>query len=132
MAKSNKEIFEQARQLYPHIKRGLETEWQNFEKVCKKAKFKPAEIVPLLKPAIEKQINWRKTTRDFVPPWKHFVTWINNHCWEEERGSTLESQKKPVCARCGKPAVYGEDGYNWCVNGNCHWKWVREGKPKLK
>lgn len=75
-------VFDEARKIYPGTKRGNQTEFENFFKKHKDWK----EVLPLLKPAIEKQITWRKNAKgsDFVPAWKNFKTWINNRCWEDE------------------------------------------------
>jgi len=70
-------IFDEARKLFRGTKRGLQTEFANFRKKNKDWKV----VLPLLKPAIENQIKWRKRDGIF---WKHFKTWINNRCWEEE------------------------------------------------
>jgi len=102
-----KQIFEVARKLYPHHKRGLDTEFANF---CKHKDWKQA--LPLLKPNIERQIQWRREVsshnyanpkfRLFVPMWKDFKSWIYNRYWEleielpseERRRKTEES--KPI------------------------------------
>ena len=75
-------IFSPAIRIYPGTKRKLSTEYDNFKK--KHADYK--EAVSLLEPAILKQIAWRKNVKDgeFRPAWKHFSTWINNRCWEDE------------------------------------------------
>jgi len=52
-------IFEEARNVYPGNKRGSETEYDNFVKKHKDWK----DVLPLLKPAIEAQIEWRKNAR---------------------------------------------------------------------
>jgi len=75
--------FEQARKKYPGTKRGLQTEYKNFTRKHKDWK----EVLPLLVPAIDRQIERRrqaKFTNKFSPEWKHFQTWVNNRCWEEE------------------------------------------------
>ena len=72
--------FNIARELYPGRKRGLDTEFKSF---CKKHKDWK-DVLVLLLPAIEVQIADRHNPRSFTPPWKHFATWINNRCWEEE------------------------------------------------
>ncbi len=74
--------FELARVLYPGTKRGLSTEYSNFIKRYPDYK----RLLPLIKPAIEKQIAWRNSQPQgkFIPEWKNFTTWINNRCWEEE------------------------------------------------
>ena len=73
--------FESARMLYPGTKRGHTTEWDNF-----KRKHKDHTIVaPDLVFAVQIQIAERKNKaqkHEFVPPWKHFQTWINNRWWE--------------------------------------------------
>lgn len=80
--KELKKIFNEARKLFPGAKNGLDTEFEYFKK-----KHKDWEVVlPQLIPAIKKQIQWRDNVPEgtFLPPWKHFKTWINNRCWEEE------------------------------------------------
>jgi hypothetical protein len=81
-------IFENARKLYPGVKRGFETEFSNLRKKHKDWK----EVLSLLKPAIEEQIARRDrkiAENKFAPSWKHFKTWINNRSWEDtEEGVT--------------------------------------------
>ena len=80
--KASKEPFEQARQLYKGTKRGLDTEFKNFQR---HKDWKT--VLPLLIPAIEKQIRHKEhltSTGQFCPAWKNFQTWANNRCWEEE------------------------------------------------
>jgi len=80
---SKKLEFEEALKFYPGVKRKLDTEFENFVKKYPLWR----EIVSHLKPAIENQLAWRQTTADeFIPEWKHFRTWINQKCWEEEHG----------------------------------------------
>jgi len=80
-------IFDEARKLYPGTKGGLDTEFANFTYHCehplkKLPKIDWRKILPLLKPAIENQIEWRKHPRgDFRPAWKNFQRWINKRCW---------------------------------------------------
>ncbi len=107
----NKHDFEQARKLYPGRKRGFGQEWENFRK---KYGMKMTAICPLLKPAIEAQIAYRATTKDWCPQWKHFATWINGGWWTEEVPQT-DKPKTMKCGKCGKPTthsifVYFEDG----------------------
>ena len=95
--------FEKARKIYPGTKRGI-SEFQDF---CKKYPKRWREIAPLLIPAILSQIAGRKTrtaAHAFVPDWKHFKTWINNHCWEEE-GEAKPESKKHKCWGCGTEQV---------------------------
>jgi len=79
-SEGDKEKFGFALKIYPGTKRGLDTELDNYKKKHKDWKG----CLELLLPAIKKQKDWRERTDDFVPPWKHFPTWINNRCWEEE------------------------------------------------
>lgn len=84
--------FDEARKIYPGTKRGNETEFENFTK-----KHKTWEsLLPLLRPAIEKQIAYRRSVPQgtFVPQWKNFQTWINQRCWEEEVGCVPKAPKQ--------------------------------------
>jgi hypothetical protein len=76
--------FEAARKAYPGTRGGLTVEWSNFEK---KNKDHLAEIVPLLLPAIVAERAHKdiiNRTRTDPLQWKHFSTWINKRCWEQE------------------------------------------------
>lgn len=88
-----KEIFNVARKYYPGEKRGLDTE---FACLCKNHKDWK-EVLPLLLPAIKAEEN-RRTTKErvnkFVPPWKHFKTWLYNRCWEMTIGQTVTHKEK--------------------------------------
>ena len=92
------EFFDIARTKFPGRKNGLEPEFANF---CKKHKDRK-EILPLLLPAIEQQIVWRKEDGQY---WKNFQTWINQSCWTEEKaivkqrfdnGNTGSPKRPPV------------------------------------
>ena len=75
--------FEKFRKLYPGVKRGLSTEFENLKKKHKDWK----RIVPLLTEAIRNEIGFHesKSARgEFVPQYKNLSTWINNRCWEQE------------------------------------------------
>ena len=107
----NKYQFEEARKLYPGRKRGFQPEWDDF---VKKHKRRLDIICPLLKPAIEKQIEYRATTKEWCPPWKNFKTWLYGSWWTEEVPQTGKP-KRIHCGICGKPSthsilVYYEDG----------------------
>jgi hypothetical protein len=82
--KEYKAIFEQARSHYPGRKRGIQTEFDNFRKKHKDWR----QVVPYLWQAVENQIAHQQQLKTdpkaFVPEWKHFQTWINQRCWEEE------------------------------------------------
>lgn len=85
-------VFEEARKIYPGIKRGHSTEFQNFKK------HKDFEsVVTDLKQAIINQIRHREVKRkrnEFVPEWQHFKTWINQRSWELEIPSYETELKK--------------------------------------
>jgi len=76
--------FDSARKLYPGVKRGLKTEFDNFVK--KHADWK--EVVFVLEQAIKNQIEHRALLKEakveFIPEWKFFQTWIKQRCWEDE------------------------------------------------
>lgn len=113
-------IFDLARKEFYGIKRGLQTEFDNFRKQHRDWK----KILPLLLPAIKYQIANRqqlKSKREFVPPPKHFKTWINNSCWEETAPEQPRKQK-PFCA-CG----CGNEGRNE-VSGQ--WFYAQECRKK--
>ena len=83
MTSDQKLQFDEARKLFKGRKNGLEPEWENFIRKFRNHR----QIIPLLKPAIEKEIAWRKEALEakmFVPCWKHFQTWINKQCWTQE------------------------------------------------
>lgn len=86
----DRDIFEQARSIYPGRKRGLETEFAYFMKTCKDWR----EVLPLLQPTIEAQIKHRKQTTKFVAEWKDFKSWIYNRYWELQSDSTETPQQK--------------------------------------
>lgn len=110
-AHMNKFLFEEARKLYPGRKRGLQPEWDDF---VKKHKKRIDTICPKLKPAIEKQIAYRATTKEWCPQWKNFKTWLRGSWWTEVIPQT--NKPKPTkCGACGKPSTHGlivsfEDG----------------------
>ena len=91
------DIFDSARKLYPSgSKRGLDTEFKYF---CKKHKDW-REVLPLLEPAIQNQINWRKTT-EWRTRWKCFQSWIFNRYWELHYNTKHESAPR-MGYSCGK------------------------------
>ncbi len=89
------DIFDDFRKEYPGTKRGLKTELDNF------LKKNDAEIVYQLKPALIREMEWRKEAEkggEFIAPWKHLSTWINQKCWEQEFPtiSTSDNYKPPT------------------------------------
>ncbi len=89
----DKEHFNISQQKYYGTKRGLDEEFLNF---CKHADWRT--VLPLLAPAIDRQIKWRSMTKEFVPPPKNFKTWINQRCWTEEHidapDKVIDQQKR--------------------------------------
>ena len=84
--KENKDIFEEARKIYKGTKRGCNTEFEVF------IKHKDwQEVLPTLKAAIQREIEYiegLKKEGKFAPEYKHFKTWLNQRCWENEFLST--------------------------------------------
>jgi ribosomal protein L37AE/L43A len=97
-------IFENARKLYPGVKRGFQTELVNFIKKHKDWK----DVLILLSPAIQAQTVWRaKAKGEFRPAWKHFQTWINQRDWEVELPRKTQYQKpKERCFMCSAEAKH--------------------------
>jgi len=84
--KEYKDIFEEARKIYKGTKRGCNTE---FEVFIKHRDWK--EVLPILKAAIQREIQYiegLKKEGKFAPEYKHFKTWLNQRCWENEFLST--------------------------------------------
>lgn len=103
------EAFDEARKLYPGTIAGLEVEYTNFvyrsqHPKAGKPKFSVSKVMPLLVPAIENQIAWRKDTTEFRPPWKNFEVWINNLCWTIEY-DIAKVKPQPTCDFCSRPWI---------------------------
>ncbi|MDR1089678.1 MAG: DUF4373 domain-containing protein [Prevotella sp.] len=80
---SFKHAFEEFRKAYPGVKRGLDTEYDNFRKKHKDYRG----VVNLLLTAITNQIKWhdeKKNRGEFVPEYANLSTWINQRRWETE------------------------------------------------
>lgn len=74
--------FARARDLYGGTKGSYKVELKNFQR----HKDWQSQL-PKLAPAIENLLAWREAAKAsdiFVPEWKHFRTWINQRCWEDE------------------------------------------------
>jgi predicted transcriptional regulator len=84
--KEYKDIFEESRKIYKGTKRGCNTEFEVF------IKHKDwQEVLPMLKAAIQREIQYiegLKREGKFAPEYKHFKTWLNQRCWENEFLST--------------------------------------------
>lgn len=88
--------FDIARKRYPGTRRGLEVEWGNLA-----GKFKPADVVPLLLPAIERGLAYREgcaSVNAFAPDWPMFATWINQSRFTEEYGAIPAPKATPFNA----------------------------------
>lgn len=96
-------VFEDFRKVYPGMKRGHKTEFENFKKKYPKTW---REIIPLLLPAIKREIKYHedaKAAGQFVPSYKHLQTWINQTGWDTEFPTiayqqTIEPQKTTPAA----------------------------------
>lgn len=91
-------LFAEFRKRYPGTKRGAVAELEHF---VKKHRKNWKDVLPMLTPGLEREIEWRKNTEakgGFVPPWKHLKTWINNSCWDQEF-STEDEGAKSLSAR---------------------------------
>lgn len=90
---NNKDIelekeFEAFRVLYPGTKRGLNIELGNLKKKYPK---EWRQIIPKLRPAVEKLIAYHKEAEEakskgaqiFIPNYAYLQTWINQARWEE-------------------------------------------------
>ena len=88
-------MFENARQLYPGTKRGLETEFRDFQR------HKDWKLAaPLLKSAIQREMDHKSSLQaagKFCPGWKNFRTWIYQRCWEQEFPVDDENQLTHEC-----------------------------------
>lgn len=79
-----KEQFDIARKSYPGVRRGLQTEWDNF---FKKNKNDYYDIIPLLQNAIHEYIQYIDFRREngFKDlQYCSFSVWINQRRWELE------------------------------------------------
>lgn len=111
---NNKNTFDAFRKLYPGTKKGNETEFGNFVKKHQDWLV----VLPTLEDTIKNQILQRqkkKNNGDFVPEWKHLVTWINQRCWEE----ILDVEAKSVFVRPPQPhrdSTWNEKRQEWEID----------------
>ena len=78
------EAFEVFRKRYPGTKRGHKVEFENFKK---KNPATWQSIIPMLLPAIEREIRHHEESeaaRVFVPAYANLATWINQSRWTSE------------------------------------------------
>lgn len=86
------QMFEQARKYYPGNKGGLKAELDNF---VKKYPDEWQKALPLLLPAMMREkVDKEQTLKNnnFKQNWKHFTTWINKRCWEEEYPNVTQAE----------------------------------------
>ncbi len=126
----NKHLFEEARKLYPKKtgKRGFEKEWKEFTKLVE-YRGKYDAIMPLLKPAIEKQIAYREECarkHEWCRPWKDFCRWMKGGWWTEEIPQT-NSPKPNRCVICSNTDVSSMvDGKGWlCWRNECKTEYAK-------
>ena len=95
--KEIKEVFENFRKKYQGSKNGFDTEFSNFKK------HKDWEdVIGLLVPALENEINWREKglkSGTFIPNWKNLKTWLHNRCWEQELNFEFKNQSNGASNR---------------------------------
>ena len=75
------EAFLEAYKIYP----GSKSKTDNFKTFKKHKDWK--ECLPLLKPAVEKEVGHKEALKyygEFCPDFKNFKTWLNQRCWEQE------------------------------------------------
>lgn len=132
-------IFDAARKLYPGSKRGNANEFKNFvtnslypkKGLCK---YDIEEVLPLLEPAIRRQIKWREEAKasEFRPEWKGFQVWVNDQYWEFEPPVSAEKLISPkMCRVCGGNATVTLEGKRYCPEHNPY-KTPRFIKPEIK
>ncbi len=88
------EAFEVFRKRYPGTKRGHQVEFENFKK---KNPSTWQNIIPMLLPAIEREIRHHEeaeAARVFVPAYANLATWINKSRWTTEF-PTIASGQQP-------------------------------------
>ena len=116
----NKFYFEESRKLYREAGgrvRGFRPEWDDF---VKKHGKRVNGICPLLKPAIEKQIAYRDSTKEWCPPWKNFKTWLYGSWWTEEMPQTNKPKPRKCCICGAADVVMQTSGKPWrCWRAGC-------------
>lgn len=93
--------FDAFRKTYRGTKRGLTIELENLQK--KNENWR--EIIPLLMPALEREIAWREqqaAAGRFVPEWAYLQTWINQKRWQQEFEAPATTPE--TTAQAGKAA----------------------------
>ncbi len=78
----NRDEFEKVRKAYSGTRRGLDTEFKNFQRHEDWKTELPKLYVKLHDEEIIR--DHQSESNLFVPPWPHFRTWINQRRWEQE------------------------------------------------
>jgi hypothetical protein len=121
----HQKTFDIARKLYPGSKVGNANEFKNFVYRSMypnrpKCKYDIKDVLPLLAPAIKRQIQWRleAKTGEFRPPWKNFQTWVNDNYWEFEPPLVAVMHAPKTCCVCGEPADTVIGNKRYCPKDN--------------
>ena len=88
----SEKLFEKFRDKYPGTKRGLNTEFDNFKRHIDWKRIAGKLEGILLNQILDREK--RRKSGDFVPPWKHLKTYINQRCWEESTSVQLDIDTK--------------------------------------
>lgn len=105
------ESFEVFRKRYPGTKRGHKVEFENFKK---KNPSTWQNIVPLLLPAIEREIRHHEESAAahvFVPAYANLATWINQSRWTSEF-PTIESSQQLQQSQPTEPIQQAKTDYS--------------------
>lgn len=69
------------------VVKGYDSEFSVLFKACKNDIDSACSVILVLEVAINKEAEYRQKCAEndvFVPPWKHFSTWLNQKCWTQE------------------------------------------------
>jgi hypothetical protein len=76
------EAFEHARNLYPGVKRGHDTEFRDFCRKHKDWRIVCPDLVPAIK-LLMMERDAKTKRKEFIPEWAHFKTWLLQRRWEQ-------------------------------------------------
>lgn len=105
------EAFEVFRKRYPGTKRGHKVEFENLKK---KNQSTWQSIIPLLLPAIEREIRHHEAATAahvFVPAYANLATWINQSRWTSEFPA-IESSQQPQQSHPAEPIQQAKTDYS--------------------
>ena len=94
------DYFEQFWSLYPN-KKGKGAARKAFEKVMQGND--EVALFSDLTLALEAQKRYRQEAKghdEFIAPWKHPSTWLNQECWLDEIGSHSDLKQRDELAKC--------------------------------